>query len=171
MILIVLFCLLGNLRVEAERLKLGDIVQENTEPLSGVSNPSCTGSGALVFRGDATSIFSAFCLSPPGRVRQCVVLVLGEFERFVCPQKGYLNGFINDGGQRGAICCSVSGVSYNDNECGEWFRTRENFASPFGPGFLITGTDPEPDGMGGNLGFFIRECPYRTTYTKKYMYQ
>ncbi|XP_061177031.1 uncharacterized protein LOC133185748 [Saccostrea echinata] len=154
--------------VYAGRIKLGGVVQENTEPIAAqVSNINCSGDGALVFRGgNPTSFFGSLCLPPPGTVKQCAAINAGALEAFVCPQKSYFNGLNFDGGQRRIICCSVFGVSYNENECGRWFRTRENFVSPFGPGYLVTGSQPIPDGMGGYLGFVIRECLYRKSHYK-----
>ncbi|XP_062601810.1 uncharacterized protein LOC134263477 [Saccostrea cucullata] len=168
MIINIFLCLLGCLTVNAVRIKLGDVVQEITEPTSvQVSNINCSDNGALVFRGgDPTRFFGSRCLPPPGTVKQCAVFNAGALEAFVCPQKSYLNGLSSEGGQRGLICCSVFGISYNDKECGRWFRTQQNFVSPFGTGYLVTGSQPIPDGMGGYLGFVIRECLYRKSHDK-----
>ncbi|XP_062597454.1 uncharacterized protein LOC134280889 [Saccostrea cucullata] len=170
MIFIIFLCISGCFTVNAKIMKLGDVVQENTEPISVQrSNINCTDKGPLVFRGgDPTSFFGSLCLPPPGKVKQCAIFNAGAFEAFVCPQKNYFNGINSDAGQRRVICCSVFGASYNDNECKIWFRTTENFVSPFGPGYLVTGRKPISNGMGGIRGFFIRECPYRKSHMFNY---
>ncbi|XP_048746353.2 uncharacterized protein LOC125658939 [Ostrea edulis] len=163
---VLIICFIGILVEEVEgggrRVRLGAAVPDTTTPQRFTLNRVCADNGALVDRGDnVISLESLYCLPPPGEIRRCFIVDYGTFDRAVCPDKAYINGFLKEGGRKQLRCCSLIGVSYNDDECIEYFRTWTNFRSPLTNGYYLTGDTPVSDGMGGISGFVKRGCLFR----------
>ncbi|XP_061185698.1 uncharacterized protein LOC133193783 [Saccostrea echinata] len=159
MLSIVLICLVVTFSVNAGRKNLGPIIIERFPPTRNTLNRVCADDAPRVFRGEAVSVDSEFCLPAPGPIKGCFNVDIHPLFGLVCPNKAYINGFLNDGRRRRIRCCSALGVSYTDRECREYFRTRQNFRSPLPQGFYLTAIKPAI--IKGVRGEIVRGCLYR----------